>query len=145
MIKECLDLIDNNGKCVLDGKIKGREVHYTGSYPMDILGDLNWDDLISNDYFSFVESIAKCHLKNPTAYEKTMWKIAKGDTPITENEESIFMFCCWVEDKYNAKEVAKIIKKYTLLDEFSLKFNCKDEDKKKYDTIIKEEKLCVSN
>lgn len=146
MIKECLDSLENNGRCIIKGKINGKEVCYTGSYPMDILGELNWDNLISNDYFKFVDEVAKCHIKNPTAYEKTMWRIARGEKEIEENEETIFMFACWIEDKYNAKEVANIIKKYALLDEFKLKFNCEDEDKKKkYNTIVEESKICLAN
>lgn len=145
MIKECLDLLDNNGKCMIKGKIKGREVYYTGSYPMDILGDLHWDDLISNKYFKFIEEKAIEHIKHPTAYEKTMWRTAKGDEPIIENEESIFMFSCWIEDKYNPQEIAKIIKKYALLDEFELQFNCEDDGRKKYSSLIEECKLCLTN
>ena len=120
MIEDCFNLIDNNGKCVIKGKIKGKEICYTGSYPMDILGSLHWDDLISRKYFEFIEEKAIEHIKHPTAYEKTMWRVARGDKPIIEDEETIFMFSCWIEDKFNAKEVAKIIKKYALLDEFEL-------------------------
>lgn len=145
MIKECWECLDNTGKCIIKGKKNGREISYTGSYPMDILGNLYWDDLISQDYFPFIKEIAKKHLEKPTAYEKTMWRVAKGEKPIEKSEESIFMFCCWVEDKYNAREVAKIIKEYSLLDEFELSFNCTDENKKKYNTIIKESKLCLTN
>ena len=145
MIEDCFNLIDNNGKCVITGKVKGREICYTGSYPMDILGSLHWDDLISRKYFEFIKEKAIAHIKRPTAYEKTMWIVARGNKQIIEDEETIFMFSCWIEDKFNAKEVAKIIKKYALLDEFELKFNCDEVNKNKYNTIIEECKLCLTN
>ena len=62
MIEDCFNLIDNNGKCVIKGKIKGKEICYTGSYPMDILGSLHWDDLISPKYFEFIEEKAIEHI-----------------------------------------------------------------------------------
>ncbi len=143
MIKECWDLLEDTKRCMIKGKIKGREVYYTGSYPMDILGILHWNDLISNKYFEYITMAAKSHIKHPTAYEKSMWKTAKGDAPLVENEESIFMFSCWIEDKFNAKEIAKIIKKYTLLDEYELKFNYSEGSTKKYNTTIREKKECL--
>ena len=145
MIEDCFNLIDNNGKCVIKGKIKGKEICYTGSYPMDILGSLHWDDLISRKYFEFIKEKAIAHIKRPIAYEKTMWRVARENKQIIEDEETIFMFSCWIEDKFNAKEVAKIIRKYALLDEFELKFNCDEVNRKKYNTIIEECKLCSTN
>ena len=145
MIEDCFNLIDNNGKCVITGKVKGREICYTGSYPMDILGSLHWDDLISRKYFEFIKEKAIAHIKRPTAYEKTMWIVARGNKQSIEDEETIFMFSCWIEDKFNAKEGAKIIKKYALLDGFELKFNCDEVNRKKYNTIIEECKLCSTN
>lgn len=144
MKEKCLGLIKNGKKCVFIGKTGKKEIIYEGDSPMEILGDLHWDGYISNDYHEYVKTIAKGHITHPNTYEKSMWKIARGKQPIIENESSLFMFSCWIEDKYKSRDVASIIKKFVLCDEFYLRFNYMEKEKgeKKHHTIVEEEKIC---
>lgn len=146
MKEKYLGLIKNEKKCIFLGKINGKEILYEGDSPMEILGDLHWDGYISNEYYDYVKVIAKEHISHPNAYEKSMWKVAKGKKPIVENESSLFMFSCWIEDKYKSRDVANIIKKFALCDEFYLKFNYMEKEKgeKKHHIVVEEGNLCLA-
>ena len=127
MKEKCLALFNNNFNCVLVGKKDGKEITYTGETPLQVLGDLTWDGLISEKYYNYIEEKAKEHLKKPTYYEKTMWENAKGDKNMKLDKDAIRMLACWIEDKYKSKDVSKIIRKFCLLDEFYLKFTGKED------------------
>ena len=138
MKEKCLDLYNKYKMCVIVGEKDGKEIIYRNVTPMGILGDLNWDGYLSKDYFDYVTEIAKTHLQEPNAYEKSMWKVARGKKPITVNEDSIWLFSCWAEDKFKAKQVAFIIRRFALLDKFYLKFK---EDKENGKGSIEEGNL----
>ena len=145
MKEKCLDLINGEKKCIFVGKQGKQKIVYEEDSPMEILGDLHWDGYISNEYYDYVKEIAEEHISHPNTYEKSMWKIAKGKMPIIKNENSLFMFSCWVEDKYKSKDIVDIIKNFALCDEFYLKFNYREKEKgeRKYNKVIEEEKVCL--
>lgn len=138
MKEKCLGLFNKDKSCVIVGEKNGKEIVYKNETPMGILGDLHWDGYLDKSYFDYVSEIAKTHLEHPSVYEKSMWKLARGNKPLTVNEDSIWLFSCWAEDKFKAKQVAFIIRRFVLLDKFYLKFK---EDTGTNKIIVEEGKL----
>lgn len=128
MKEKCLALFKNNGNCVLVGKANGKEIIYQGEDPMQILEDLNWDGFIGEKYFDFIQETARYHMQNPSAYEKSMWKLINGKKKIEENENSIWLFSCWAEDKFKGEQIVSILRRFAKLDKFYFKFICKKEN-----------------
>lgn len=143
MKEKCLALFKNNGNCVLVGKANGKEIIYQGEDPMQILEDLNWDGLINDTYFNYIQETAKYHMSKPSAYEKSMWKLVNGSKKIEENENSLWLFSCWVEDKLKGEQIVSILRRFAKLDKFYFKFDCKKENGNKSIILEGGNKKCL--
>lgn len=112
--------VESENKILFIG-IKGKEKTIIVENKMVDIFDLMYErNFLQEKYFNFLEQRAISHILSPTAYEKTMWRESCNGKPLTQaetlNEESVFMFGCWIEDKYKPGEMAILISKYSIFD-----------------------------
>lgn len=133
------ELAQNNRKVVFIGKKGDKEVVLRETKAMNVLDTLFEQGHIVDEYFSNLRTRALMHMTFPTMYENSMWKETRPNRPLTEiemlNEESVFAFQCWIEDKYKPRDVADILEKFTDFDHLYLTyFASEDEEDEEKET-----------
>ena len=159
MKEKCLALFKNHGNCILVGQRSGKEIIYKGEDPMQILEDLNWDGLIHDTYFNYIQETAKYHMLKPSAYEKTMKILllfvfrasftTKNHTVISINPiilaiMFLFFTVIIVLTVPNDTSSVSILRKFAKLDKFYFKFECKKENGNKSIILEGGKKECLT-
>ena len=106
---------------------------YKGSDLMEVFDDMYDQKLIEEDrYFSQLEDKSLEELINPRPYFLEMWKEKMGEKPLLLTKENLFIFNCWIEDKYHEKEIADLIGEFGKFKEVYCYFISGEKRREKY-------------